>query len=309
MHPFRFAVQLSSAPTGKAWRELSRKVEALGYSTLFIPDHFGDQWAPIVALTVAAEATESLKVGSLVFDNDYRHPVVLAKEIATLDLVTEGRVEFGLGAGWMKSDYEQSGMPYDRPGVRIERMQEGLTIMKSLWEDGTVTLPGKHYSVSGAEGLPRPYSSPRPPILLGGGSPRVLSVAAKEADIVGINPSLAAGAITADVADAAKAAPFRQRVKWVKEAAGSRFSQLELQCLTFMVQIVPNAPEVLESVAPLFGITPEEAAEMPIVLVGTVEEIADTLRQRRQEYGFSYWVVHEAELEAFAPVVDLLTGT
>src|SRR6202165_2319162 len=121
MHPFRFAVQLSSAPTGKAWRELSRKVEALGYSTLFIPDHFGDQWAPIVALTVAAEATESLKVGSLVFDNDYRHPVVLAKEIATLDLASEGRIEFGLGAGWMKSDYDESGMPYDEAGTRVER--------------------------------------------------------------------------------------------------------------------------------------------------------------------------------------------
>src|SRR5688572_5501623 len=120
--PFRFAVQTSSAPNAKAWRDLARKVEDLGYAALYIPDHFGDQWGPLVALTVAAEATTSLNVGSLVFDNDYRHPVVLAKEIATLDLVSEGRVEFGLGAGWMITDYEETGMTYDPPGVRIDRM-------------------------------------------------------------------------------------------------------------------------------------------------------------------------------------------
>src|ERR1700694_5305341 len=140
MHPFRFAVQLSSAPTGKAWRELSRKVEALGYSTLIIPDHFGDQWAPIVALTVAAEATTTLRVGSLVFDNDYRHPVVLAKEIATLDLASSGRVEFGLGAGWMTTDYDESGMALDPPGVRVARMVEGLAVMKALWASETASF-------------------------------------------------------------------------------------------------------------------------------------------------------------------------
>ena len=133
MRPFRFGVQLSSAPDGKAWRDKARQAEDLGYSTLFIPDHFGDQWGPLVALTAAAESTTTLKVGSLVFDNDYRHPVELAKEIATLDLLTEGRVEFGIGAGWMKTDYDELGIPYDSPGVSIERMVEGLQIMKDLW--------------------------------------------------------------------------------------------------------------------------------------------------------------------------------
>src|ERR1700736_5995296 len=144
MRPFRFAVQVAKASDGKAWKALAREIEDLGYATLFMADHFGDQWAPLVGLTVAAEATTTLRVGSLVFDNDFRHPVELAKEIATLDLVSEGRVEFGLGAGWLKTDYDEAGIPYDRPGVRIERMVEGLAIMKDLWREGTSTRSRAH---------------------------------------------------------------------------------------------------------------------------------------------------------------------
>src|ERR1700733_5835129 len=147
MHPFRFGVQLSNAETGAAWRATARKIEDLGYSTLFIPDHFEDQFGPLVALTVAAEATSTLRVGSLVFGNDYRHPVVLAKEIATLDVFSGGRVEFGLGAGWMTSDYEQAGIPNDPPAVRIDRLAESLAIMKSLWETGKASFDGTHYQV------------------------------------------------------------------------------------------------------------------------------------------------------------------
>jgi probable F420-dependent oxidoreductase len=193
MAPFRFGVQLSNASSGASWRDLARTIEDLGYSTLFIPDHFDDQFGPLVALTVAAEATTDLKVGSLVFGNDYRHPIVLAKEIATLDLMSEGRVEFGLGAGWMTTDYEQSGINNDPPGVRISRMAESLTIMKSLWSTGAATFAGEHYTVSGAVGAPLPHSRPHPKIIIGGGGRRVLGIAAREADIVGVNPSLAAG--------------------------------------------------------------------------------------------------------------------
>ena len=144
MHPFRFAVQLRNAPSGREWRAEARKAEALGYSTLYIPDHFTDLWGPIAAITAAAEATSTLNVGALVFDNDYRHPVVLAKEIATLDILSEGRVEFGLGAGWMATDYEQSGIALDRPGVRIERMVEALEIYRQLFTQDTATFAGKH---------------------------------------------------------------------------------------------------------------------------------------------------------------------
>jgi probable F420-dependent oxidoreductase len=309
MRPFRFAVQVSKASDGKAWRALARQVEDLGYSTLFIADHFGDQWAPLVGLTVAAEATTTLRVGSLVFDNDFRHPVELAKEIATLDLASAGRVEFGLGAGWLKTDYEEAGIPYDRPGVRIERMVEGLAIMKDLWREGSSTRSGTHYTVSGAQGLPRPHTPGGPPIIIGGGGRRVLSVAAREADIVGFNPSLAAGAVSPEVALSALAERYTERVGWVREAAGERFDQLEFQVLTFFVQVVPNRDEVLANMAPLFGVTVDQAADMPMVLLGTVDEICETLLRRREEFGFSYWVMHEAEMEAMAPVVARLAGT
>jgi probable F420-dependent oxidoreductase len=309
MQPFRFGVQLSSAPDGKAWRSKARQVEDLGYSTLFLPDHFGDQWAPLVGLTVAAEATTTLRVGSLVFDNDYRHPVELAKEIATMSLASDGRVEFGIGAGWMKTDYDETGMPYDRPSVRIDRMIEGLQIMKDLWNDGSSTRSGQHYHVDKAQGLPRPYGDKAPPIIIGGGGRRVLSVAAREADIVGFNPSMAAGFVGRETSTSARAERYRERVSWVREAAGERFDDLEFQVLTFIVQVVPNRDEVIERTAPLFGMTAAEAAEVPLVLVGTVDQICETLVQRREEYGFSYTVIHEPEMEAFAPVVARLAGS
>lgn len=307
--PFRFAVQASSAPDGKAWRETARKVESLGYSTIYIPDHFGDQWGPIVAMTIAAEATETLNVGALVFDNDYRHPVVLAKEIATLDLASVGRVEFGIGAGWMKSDYDESGIVYDRPGVRIDRMVEGLSIMKQLWRDGVANLAGEHYTVTNAKGTPRPAGAASPKIVIGGGGKKVLSIAAREADIVGVNPNLAAGYVGPEVAETSKASYYRERVRWIREAAGDRFDDLELQCLTYLVQFTDDRRGAYENLAPLFGLTAEEAMEVPIALAGTAEQIAETLQQRREEYGFSYVVVHEPEMEAFGEVVSRLAGT
>jgi probable F420-dependent oxidoreductase len=307
--PFRFGIQTSSAPTAQAWRDRARQAEDLGYSSIYIPDHFGDQWGPLVALTVAAEATKDLRVGGLVFDNDYRHPVVLAKEIATLDLVSGGRVEFGIGAGWMKTDYQQSGMPYDAPGIRIRRMEEALAIFKSLWGDGKATFTGDHYQVTDAEGAPAPVQRPHPPILIGGGGRRVLSLAAREADIVGINPTLTEGFVGPGAAASATAPACREKVGWVREAAGERFADLELQCLTFFVQVVNNRDEVLANLAPLFSITPEEAGQVPLALIGTVDQICEQLAQRREELDLSYWIIHEAEIEAFAPIVAKLAGT
>jgi probable F420-dependent oxidoreductase len=309
MAPFRFGVQLSRAASGREWRELAKRIEGLGYSTLFIPDHFEDQFGPLVALTVAAEATTRLRVGSLVFGNDYRHPVVLAKEIATLDLLSEGRVEFGLGAGWMTADYEQAGMDLDPPSVRIDRMAESLAVMKALWSTGTCTFAGKYYRVEGATGQPRPHHSPHPPIVIGGGGPRVLGLAAREADIVGVNPSLAAGAIGPEVLAGTNPAAYDRRLEWVRAAAGARFDDLELQCLTFIVQIVPDRRDAVARLAGALSVAEEHVAGTPIALIGTTAQIAETLRARRERFGFSYIVVHEAEMEAFAPVVAELTGT
>lgn len=307
--PFRFGVQLSTAASGKEWREKARRVEELGYSTLFIPDHFGDQWAPTVAMTIAAEATERINVGALVYDNDYRHPVLLAKEMATLDLATEGRVEFGIGAGWMKSDYDEAGIAYDEPKVRIDRMVEGLEIMKQLWRDGTATFEGQHYRITNAQGLPRPHSQPHPKIVIGGGGKRVLSIAAREADIIGVNPNLRAGYVGPEVAQSATGDKYRERLQWIRDAAGDRFDDLELQCLTFMVSITDDSQSMYESIAPMFGLAPDEAREVPIALAGTVDEIVEVLQQRREEYGFSYVVVHEPEMEEFGAVVERLAGS
>ncbi|MGH9102838.1 MAG: TIGR03621 family F420-dependent LLM class oxidoreductase [Acidimicrobiales bacterium] len=308
MRPFRFAVQATGAGSGKQWRARARAVEAMGYSTLFVPDHLDGQWGPLVALTVAAEATESLRVGSLVLDNDYRNPVVLAKELASLDLASDGRLEVGLGAGWRRSDYEESGIAFDDASTRVERLGEALHILRSLLAEGGTTFEGRHYRVREAAGLPRPASRPRPPLLVGGGGRRVLRLAAREADIVGVNPSLAAGAV--GPAAVASAAPerFDERLRWIREAAGERFDALELCCLTQTAEVGPGASHRLEALAPAFGLEPAVAREIPLVLAGEAAEVSEGLQERRERYGLSYWVVHDAEADGFAAVVDRLAG-
>ena len=307
--PFRFAMQLNGAPSGVEWRDLARKVEDLGYSTLYVPDHFDDQWAPVVAITAAATATTTLRVGALVLDNDYRHPVVLAKELATLDLLSEGRLEAGIGAGWMRTDYEASGIPYDDPAVRVERFEEGLQIMKALWADGRCTFSGKHYEINDAKGLPRPYSTPHPPIVVGGGGKRVLSIAARYADIIGVNANLRAGAVGPEVAASSLPERFDERITWVKEAAGDRIDDLELQVLTVVAAVTDDRDGMAAMFAPAFGIDPEVALDIPMVLVGTVDQICETLHERRERWGFSYYVLHIQDIDTFAPVVERLAGT
>jgi probable F420-dependent oxidoreductase len=309
MAAFRFALQASGAASPAAWRDLARKAEDLGYSTLYVPDHLDDQWAPMVAVTVAAEATTTLRVGTLVLDNDFRHPVLVAKEAATLDIVTGGRFEFGLGAGWMTTDYEQSGIPMDKPSVRVARLAESLAIIRAMWRDGNATFSGEHYSVAGATGTPSPTTPGGPPLVIGGGSRRVLALAGEFADIVSIVPSLNAGHIGPEVAAESVVEKYTDRVRWAQEAAGERAGDLELQCWTVAVQVVPNAAEVIDSLAPLFDLTPEQLRSAPLALIGTVEEIAELLRARREELGFSYIVVHEAEMDALAPVIAELAGT
>jgi probable F420-dependent oxidoreductase len=309
MRPFRFALQTSTAPDAATWRERARKAEDLGYSAMYVPDHFDDQWGPLVALTVAAEATTRLKVGPLVLGNDYRHPVVAAKEISTLDLVSEGRVEFGIGAGWMRTDYEAAGMPYDEPAERVDRLEEAVAIYKQLLRDGTASLEGEHYRVTEAACHPRPASRSGPSLLIGGGGRRVLSLAAREADIVGVNPNLRSGATDQQVARSAVAAKYDRRLEWIREAAGDRFDDLDLQLLTFLVAIGGDRHEVAEAMGPPMGISPEEALEVPLALVGSVDEICEQLHERRERWGLNYWVVHDPELEAFGEVVARLGGT
>ncbi len=309
MAAFRFALQVSRTATAAEWRDLARQAENLGYSTLYVPDHLDDQWAPMIALAVAAEATTTIRVGTLVLDNDFRHPVLMAKEAATLDAMTGGRFELGLGAGWLRADYDQSGIPFDSPAVRIARLAEGIEIMRAMWETGSATFEGAHYRVTDVVGAPAPLTPGGPPLVIGGGSRRILELAGRHADVVSVVPSLAAGYIGPEVAAEAVGEKYADRVRWALDAAGERAGELELQCWTVAVQVVPNADEVRASFASLLGMTPDQLRAAPATLIGSVPEIIDTLRARREEFGFSYIVVHEAEMDALAPVLAELAGT
>jgi probable F420-dependent oxidoreductase len=307
MRPMRFGVITSHAPDGPAWRARARRAEGLGYSTLLMPDHFQEQWAPLVALAVAAEATERLNVGTLVFANDYRHPVVLAKEIATLDRASGGRVEFGLGAGWKRTDYDEAGLAYDRPGLRIERMAESLAVMKGLWQsEDPVHFSGAHYTISGVIGTPQPIRRPHPKICIGGGGRRILSLAAREADIVAVNPTLTAGVLDASATSTATPAAYEEKVAWIREAAGDRFDDIELQCHCAFVTVTADRDAMAAPLARGFGVPVEEALDVPLVLAGTVEQLCGEVEKRRERYGFTYWIVPDDAMEAFAPVVERL---
>ena len=308
--PFRFAAQLSTAPDAASWAAQARKAEDLGFSTLLMPDHFGDQLAPVPALMAAADATTRLRVGALVFDNDYRHPLILAKEAATLDLLSGGRLELGLGAGWMRSDYDESGIAYDAPAVRVDRFEEGLAVVTGLLEtDGPFSFSGTHYTVHEHTGTPRPAQRPRPPIIIGGGGRRVLGIAGRLADIVSINVNLAAGTAGPESAHNATPEATRQKIGWVKEAAGVRFDDIELNTLIGFVMVTDDAQSVIRAMAPALGIDPADARHIPLALIGTLDEMADELEWRRREYGISYFSVESDAWETLAPVVAKLAGT
>ena len=307
---FRFGVQASTARTGAEWAEQARAIEGLGYSTLFMPDHFVDTaLAPMVALPFAAAATTTLRIGMLVLGNDYKHPAVVAKEAATLDVLSDGRLEFGLGAGWMTADYEALGLPYDSAGVRIDRLAEALAVVKGAWADGPFDLAGEHYAISAYEGLPKPLQQPRPPILVGGGGPKLLRLAGREADIVGINPILSAGVIGAEAARDTLGDSTARKIGWVREGAGDRFDDLELQIRYFVAAVTDDARGLAEAMAPSFGVSTDEALASGAVLAGSVDEVCDTLIARREEWGVSYVVFGDDQYEQFAPVVARLAGT
>jgi probable F420-dependent oxidoreductase len=307
--PFRFGVQEHRAPTATAWKEKARKVESLGYAALYLPDHFTDQLGPIAALMAAADATTRLRVGSLVFDNDYRHPVVLAKEAATLDLLSDGRFDLGLGAGWMATDYEQAGIPFDSPGTRIGRMEEALKIIKGLFAGTPFSFSGKHYQVASIEGSPLPVQKPHPPILLGGGGKRMLHLAAREADIVNVNFDLREGRVNRDLVRTGLAEATDEKLGWIKEAAGERLDQVELSVTIFLANITDDRESVATMMAGGIGAESKDILAMPHFLIGTVDELVDDLRARRERYGISYVIVPGEVDESFAPVVAKLAGT
>ena len=311
-HPFRFGVELKGPLPGLTWARTAQRLEELGYSNLVVPDHFDDQFAVGPALAAAAAATTTLRLGAQVYCNDYRHPVMLAKEVATLDVLSNGRMDLGLGAGWKRVDYVEAGMDYDPPGVRIERMDESLQIIRSLFADGPVNFEGEHYTIRGLEGLPKPVQSPIP-MLIGGGGRRMLSLAARHADIVGVNPNLRSGEFDLETINDVLPDRFDAKLEWVREAAGDRFDQLELSVLVASAQITEGGratTAAIEATAEMFGQPAEAVADVPMLLIGSPTEIADTLRQRRQRWGFNYIVLQadNSDLASFASVISELAG-
>lgn len=307
---FRFGVAVTGTESAAAFAETARRAEALGYSTLFVPDHFVDHpLAPMPALAAAAAVTTTLRIGPLVLGNDYKHPVVVAREAATLDLLSDGRLEFGIGAGWMTVDYEKAGIPLDPPGVRITRLEESIAIIKGLFADGPFSFAGKHYTVTELDGHPKPVQRPHPPFIIGGGGPRILGVAAREASIVGINAFLRSGEPNAaESVHSLTPASTDQKVAWLREAAGDRYDDLELQTLVGFVLTTDDRASIGQGMAAAFGVPPEDALAAPVTLVGTQEQMIDALHARRERWQISYVVVPSESLEAFAPVVAKLAG-
>jgi len=310
MKPFRFGVLAKQARPAKEFADLARRTEAVGCSTLYVPDHFVDHpLAPIPAMATAAAVTTDLRVGSLVLGNDYKHPVVLARELATIDLLSDGRLEAGLGAGWMTVDYEKAGIPLDRPGVRIDRLIESVAIVKGLFADGPFSFSGEHYTVTELEGHPKPVQQPVP-FVIGGGGKRVLSYAAREADVVGINANLKSGDPNAHDAALSLSGPSTdEKLAWVREAAGERFDAIELQSLVGFVHETDDPGALAEGIAGSFAVPPDEALHTPVLLIGTVASMIDELRYRRDRWGFSYHVFPEEYLDIVTPVVAELAGT
>ncbi|MDP4929103.1 MAG: TIGR03621 family F420-dependent LLM class oxidoreductase [Ilumatobacteraceae bacterium] len=304
---FRFGVQVSKETSAKGWAELARRTEAAGYEVLTMPDHFTDQLAPVPALMAAASATTTLRVGALVFDNDYKHPVVLAKELATIDLLSDGRLDIGLGAGWMISDYEEAGMPYDSPKVRIDRFIEGVAVIRGAMAEGAFSFSGDHYTITNYNGQPKPIQA-RPPLLIGGGGKRVLSYAAREADIIGINGTLTAGVVGPEALSTMTAESVDEKVAIVAAAGAHRLNDIEMNIRTFFVKVTNDRAATVEGISSMFGVSKDMIDASPFALIGSVEECIEQLLERRERWGFSYTIVGAENIDECAPIVAALRG-
>jgi probable F420-dependent oxidoreductase len=316
--PFRFAVQATNATSGQHWRDTVRKVEDLGYSTLFLADHYlgpgpaqhaartpRQDLAPIAAMAAAAAASDTFRIGCRVFCIDYHVPAVLAKEAATLDLLSDGRLEMGIGAGWSEVEYTAMGLEFDRPGRRIAKLAEVVSFIKAHWAGEELDYSGNLVNVRGYAGRPRPVQRPHPPIMIGGGGPRVLSLAAREADIVSIS-SVPFVARDADGRDPHAVA--RRRIGFVQSAAGERYGRLDVESSPYFTEITDDPEAALENVAKSTGIPDDLLRDHPNVLIGTPETVVETLYSRRESLGVNYVTVQQSQIESFAPVVARLHG-
>ena len=309
MTPFRFGVNVRDASSQAVWQDKARKAEDLGYSTFLVPDHLAAMLATIPAVMSAAAATKHLRVGTNVLNNDLRHPVLLAREAATMDLLTDGRLDLGLGAGYMRIEYEQAGLRFDRGGVRVERLAESIAIIKGLLGGSEVNFTGRHYRVTGHQIYPRPVQRPHPPIVVGGNGPRLLALAAKEADIVNFTGITFTRGGTAPDMSGWRAAALDERMGIVRDAAGERFDRLVLSAQVQRVIVTDRRREAAAELQQSWKqLSVDEILEAPYALIGSVDEMVESLHARRERWGLSYFVTFEQFLETLAPVVAKLSG-
>lgn len=310
MKPFRFGVNVRGAGSRAEWADKARKVEDLGYAVLGVPDHLTELFAPMPALVSAAGATKRLRVGTTVLNNDFRHPVLAAREAATVDLLTDGRLELGMGAGYMKSEYEQAGLAFESGGARVERLAEAVTIVKRLLTGEQVSFAGRHYRVTGHKIHPLPVQRPHPPILIGGSGPRLLTLAAQQADMIGLTGITFRQGGTAPDLSGWRAGGVDERLRLVREAAGDRWDRLEINALVQRVVVTDDRERAAGELAAgqWTQLSADEILQSPYALIGTVDQMVEDLRARRARWGISYYVIHEPYLDAFAPVVGRLAG-
>lgn len=316
--PFRFAVQATNAAGGREWRDTVRKVEDLGYSTLFLADHYlgpgpaqkvartpRQDLAPIAAMAAAAALSDKLRIGCRVFCIDYHVPAVLAKEAATLDLLSDGRLEMGIGAGWSETEYNAMGLTFDRAGRRIAKLAEVVSLIKAHWEGEQLEFAGRQIQVRGYAGRPRPVQQPHPPIMIGGGGPRMLAFAGREADIVSMSsvPFVARDADGLDPETVAK-----RRIDVVRDAAGERYARLEIEGSPYFTAITDDPEAALDKAAASTGIPTQVLRTHPNVMIGSLETVEEMLFSRRESLGVNYVTVQQSQIESFAPVVERLRG-
>jgi probable F420-dependent oxidoreductase len=304
--PFKFGAKATRAESAKEWADLARQAEDLGYTSFHVDDHFSGMLATMPAVMAAAAATTNLKVGPLVAGNDFRNPVVLARESATIDLLADGRLVLGLGAGWLKSDYEIAGIEQANARTRIARLAETVRICRGVWSAEPFSFAGSHFRVAEVTGYPKPVSEI--PILIGGGGREILSLAAREADIVGLNPQIVARSV--NPRSMATAAPdvIDERIEWIREAAGARFDDLELQLHVMVAAVTDKPTAVTDRLGPVFGLSHEEVLASPHFQVGSLADISEELQRIRARWGISYFVFQPDATLPVAPIVSELQG-
>jgi probable F420-dependent oxidoreductase len=306
VRPFRFGVSVGSAESAEGWRDAARKAEDLGFDTFLVADHIRQGFQPMVALAAAAEATTRIRLGTFVINNDFRHPVLLAREAATLDVLSGGRFELGIGAGHSGDEYNEAGIPFDSADVRVARLDEAVRIIKKLWGEENVTFDGTHYRITGHASFPKPVQT-RIPVAIGGNGKPVLELAAREADIAGLTGFLPGVDGRAKAFPHFTAETIGNRIDVVRRAAGERFEDLELNVLVQGVDTATGAATAAQW-ADRVGFTAEKIIGSPFTLFGAESQLEEKLLAHRERFGISYITVFEPGMDALAPLVARLSG-